>query len=108
MIIQNTRNYIAAFDSKNLQEVSQMLDEEVVLFDPANPEGLFGKVAVLKMIEEIFKQFEKLNFLAKNIFFDGDNAIIEFALELNEKKLQGVDIIVWNGNRIKELRAYLY
>ncbi len=105
---QNTKKYIAAFDSKNLSEVSQMLDQEVVLFDPANPNGLFGKEAVVKMIDDLFKQFKKINFVAKNIFFDDDVAVIEFSLELDEKNLQGVDIIAWNGNKIKELRAYLY
>ena len=48
-----------------------------------------------------------MDFSAKNIYQDGQTTIIEFILKLDDTVLTGTDIIEWEDNKMKELRAYL-
>ena len=107
-LINNTKEYIQAFDNKNLSLIEGFFNQDAMLFDPANPKGVKGKENIINMISDIFKDHDKLSFTDNNIFLDKDTTIIEFELSLGQKKLVGVDIIKWKEGKIKELRAYLY
>ena len=107
-LINNTKEYIKAFDGKNLSLIEDFFNQDAILFDPANPNGVKGKENIINMISGIFKEHDNLSFTDNNIFIDQDTAIIEFELNLGQKKLVGVDIIKWQEGKIKELRAYLY
>lgn len=105
-----TQDYVNAFNSKNLEKTSELIHADAILFDPANPNGIFGKENVIKMISNLFNDIEDLNFKAKHIFCDvaKDTSIIEFELIIDKKTLKGVDVVQWENNKIIELRAYLY
>jgi len=107
-LLNNTKEYIDAFDNKNLSLIEDFFNQDAVLFDPANPKGVKGKENIINLISDIFKEYDKLNFIHNNIFIDQDTTIIEFELNLGQKKLVGVDIIKWQEGKIEELRAYLY
>ncbi len=109
-IIDKTTEYIKAFDAKDLNTVCNMLDNNITLFDPANPNGILGINDVKAMIKNLFDNTNSLAFTASNIFIDSKKqvSIIEFTLKLDDKVLKGTDIIEWNKGVIKELRAYLY
>lgn len=107
MQVDQTEAYIEAFTSKNTDLLSGMLVDDFVLEDPVI-KRVEGKEASLKYMQELFNSCSKLEFSAKNIFStNSGETIIEFTLELDDVKLEGVDIIVWEGNKLKELRAYL-
>jgi ketosteroid isomerase-like protein len=106
MLKKLTENYIAAFSSKNLNAISEMLTEHFVLEDPV-VKKIEGKSAALECMSKMFEATKELNFRSKNIFQDGNSTIIEFILELDGVRLEGVDTIEWNGNLMSELRAYL-
>lgn len=101
-----TKQYIEAFNNKNLDEIAKLLDENFILQDPV-VKRIFGKNECLKAIENIFKSANKINFSAKNIYQDKDVTFIEFILTLDSLKLEGVDIIEWKDKKMVELRAYL-
>jgi ketosteroid isomerase-like protein len=103
---QLTKNYIAAFDAKDLARIEALLHEDFTLEDPAG--RFIGRDRVLAYIGEIFKTVKDLQFKARNIFLDGSRTIIEFSLTLDEKRLIGSDVIEWEGPKMKALRAYLY
>ena len=102
-----TEKYIAFFNDKNIDDTVALLHEDAVLTDPANQ--FTGKEEVSGEIKRIFESCEKLSFSAKNIFCDEreKTSIIEFTIDLDEVHLEGADIIQWQDNKIKELRAYL-
>lgn len=106
MLTERTRDYIDTFHKKDIDKLSDFFDQNISLFDPANDSGVFGKDNVLKMIRDLFTK--DISFVAKNIFMDGNNTIIEFFLKVDNQSLKGVDIIEWQDNKIKTLRAYLY
>lgn len=105
-ILDSTKSYIKAFDSKDLNTINELLDSNFVLEDPV-VKRIQGKQKCLDAIEDIFKQNENLSFKAVNIFIDNDTALIEFILILDSTKLKGVDILKWNKGKLMELRAYL-
>ena len=96
------------FNAKDLQGISDMLSDDFYLEDPV-VRHIDGKSDCLNAISNIFNSFSNLNFSAKNIYIDNKTSFIEFILILDEKRLEGVDIIEWNeDNKISALRAYLY
>jgi ketosteroid isomerase-like protein len=106
MLIERTKAYIDTFNNKDINKLSDFFDQDISLFDPANPLGVFGKDNVLRIIRELFTK--DISFVSKNIFVDGNNTIIEFSLKIDNQYLKGVDIIEWQDSKIKTLRAYLY
>ena len=106
MLKELTKNYIEAFDSKDLDRCAQLFTDEFALEDPV-VKRIEGKIEVLKAIKGIFDSCTKLDFSAKNIYQDGQTTIIEFTLKLDDTTLTGTDIIEWEDNKMKELRAYL-
>ncbi|WP_270969011.1 nuclear transport factor 2 family protein [Campylobacter upsaliensis] len=106
MLKNLTKAYIKAFNDRNLESVGALLDEDFILQDPA-VKRIEGKQKTLGAIESIFSSCKNLSFSAKNIYEDGQTTFIEFILKLDEVRLEGVDILEWQGDKIKELRAYL-
>lgn len=101
-----TKNYIKAFNDKNLEAVGGLLSENFTLCDPV-VKKITGKKACLEVVKGIFESCENLSFKAKNIFQDKDHTFIEFNLKLDENSFEGVDILRWQNGKIAELRAYL-
>jgi ketosteroid isomerase-like protein len=106
MLKELTKKYIEAFDSKNLDKCAELFTDDFALEDPV-VKRIERKVEVLKAIKGIFDSCTRLDFSAKNIYQDGQTTIIEFVLKLDDTVLTGTDIIEWENNKMKELRAYL-
>ncbi|MBT5491117.1 nuclear transport factor 2 family protein [bacterium] len=106
MLKELTQKYIESFTSKDLDKCAKLFTEDFVLEDPV-VKRIEGKEEVLKAIKGIFDSCTTLDFSAKNIYQDNQTTIIEFILKLDDAVLMGTDIIEWEGNKMKELRAYL-
>jgi ketosteroid isomerase-like protein len=106
MLKELTQKYIEAFDSKNLDKCAELFTDDFALEDPV-VKRIEGKKNVLEAIEGIFDSCNTLSFNAKNIYQDNQTTIIEFILKFDDTVLTGTDIIEWEDNKMKELRAYL-
>ena len=106
MLKELTQKYIEAFDSRDLERCAKLFSENFALEDPV-VKRIEGKENVLKAIKGIFDSCERLSFTAKNIYADNQTTIIEFVLKLDDTILTGTDILEWEDNKMKELRAYL-
>ncbi len=106
MLKELTKKYITAFGNKDLAILSELFLDTFALEDPV-VKRIEGKENVLKMIEGMFDSSNKLTFEAKNIYQDDKTTIIEFQLTLDDTILTGTDIIEWEDDKMKELRAYL-
>ncbi len=106
MLKELTKKYIEAFDSKDLDKCAELFIDDFALEDPV-VKRIEGKEEVLHAIKGIFDSCTTLDFSAKNIYQDNQTTIIEFVLKLDDTILTGTDIIEWEDNKMKELRAYL-
>lgn len=106
MLKELTQKYIDAFNNKDIKQVASLFTDDFALEDPV-VKRIKGKENVLKAIEGIFNSCQNLSFRAKNIYIDNQTSIIEFVLKLDDTELTGTDIIEWEKNKMKELRAYL-
>ena len=106
MLNELTQKYIEAFDSRDLERCTELFSENFALEDSV-VKRIEGKGNVLKAIKGIFDSCERLSFTAKNIYADNQTTIIEFVLKLDDTILTGTDILEWEDNKMKELRAYL-
>jgi len=101
-----TQKYIKAFDNKDLDAVSLLLTEKFALEDSV-VKRIEGQAKVLETMKGMFDSSNILDFSAKTIYQDNQTTIIEFVLKLDDTTLTGTDIIEWEDNKMKELRAYL-
>lgn len=106
MLKELAEKYIEAFNNKDLDKCAQLFTDDFALEDPV-VKRVEGKKEVLKTIKGIFDSCSTLDFNAKNIYQDENTTIIEFTLKLDDIVLSGTDIIEWENNKMKELRAYL-
>jgi|10_taG_2_1085330.scaffolds.fasta_scaffold09276_2 hypothetical protein len=102
-----TELYIRLFNEKKIDEVARLFHPDSILTDPLNSFNNINEIR--NEIDKIFNSCENLSFSAKNIFYDEDQqtSVIEFILDLDDIHLEGIDVIQWKDNKIKELRAYL-
>ncbi len=101
-----SRLYARFFHDKNIAGVRAMLAPDARLSDPTV--DLAGREAIEAFVAELFAKFAQLSFEPKKIVAEENASVIEFALELDGKKLVGTDVIEWAGQQIQALRAYLY
>ena len=106
MLKNLSEKYISVFTAKDLNGLAVLMDENFVLEDPL-VKRIEGKKLSLEAISKIFSGCNSLSFTAKNIFQDGNTTFIEFVLDLDETRLEGVDIIQWHDGKMLALRAYL-
>lgn len=106
-LLSETKAYVTAFDSKNINALERFFSNEFRLVDPAA--DIVGKRDVLDYIKGIFDSCKELSFSAKDIFVDGKTSIIEFELMIDGKYLVGTDVIKWDNNeQMISMFAYLY
>jgi len=106
MLKELTKDYVEVFNNKDLKKLELLFTDDFALEDPV-VKRIEGKNKVLEAIEGIFNSCTNLDFSAKNIYQDNQTTIIEFILKLDDTVLTGTDIIEWENNKMKELRAYL-
>lgn len=104
-LVNLTKLYIKAFSNKDLDFIHSIVDEGFILQDPV-VSRITGKSEALLVIKKIFADYDVINFNVKNIFVSNKTSVIEFILHLDNKVIEGVDIIEWNDNKMIELRAY--
>lgn len=101
-----TEDYIAAFDSCDLDQIAELLAAGFELTDP-DVMALTPKKKVLEYIKELFDTHESLSFEAHLILVDGDVSVIHFSLTLDSLVFDGVDIINWQEQKMTHMKAYL-
>jgi dTDP-glucose pyrophosphorylase len=106
LITARTRQYVTFFHQRNLAGLRALLTGGFALEDPTVGR-LEGKEAVLRYVGEIFQAHPRLTFTARGIVADASRSVIEFDLQLGDQLVRGTDVIEWEGDRLKELRAYL-
>lgn len=106
LIAARTSQYVTFFCQRNLAGVRALLTDDFALEDPVVGR-VEGKEAALRYIAGIFREHPGLGFTARRVIADAAGSAIEFELRLGERILKGVDVIEWQGDRIKELRAHL-
>jgi hypothetical protein len=108
-ILELTHLYVRAFDQRDLDTLSDLMDEDICLIDPAVE--IEDRDLVIDYVSDLYKSNSHLNFYATNIFADEAQrfSIIEFILELGNVKLRGTDHLYWSkDSRIEKLEAFLY
>jgi dTDP-glucose pyrophosphorylase len=105
-VAARTWQYVTFFNQRNLAGIRALLTDGFALED-STVGRVEGKAAALGYIGAIFKDRPDLSFVAQSVVADESRSVIEFELRLGTKLIKGVDVIEWDGDRIKKLRAYL-
>lgn len=106
-LIEKTKQYVTAFNNKDLDSAASLMDENFTLSDPG-VKGLSPRKDVVDFIKTIFDASgDEFRFEAKNVWQSDDHTFIEFQLDIGNDQLEGVDIIRWNDGKMVEMRAYL-
>lgn len=106
MLKDLTRAYVAAFNAKDEAGCAALMTDDFALEDPV-VKRIEGRSAAMEAVRGIFGSCQALSFVARNIYQDGNTTLIEFVLTIDGKVLTGIDLIEWQDDKMKELRAYL-
>lgn len=104
-LFELTTNYARVFGQRDLPGVARLLTDDVVLSEPA---GIFQGPAVLDFVRNLFETCPNLIFEPVHIHVVSDTiSVMEFRLDLGDRRFEGVDVLEWNGGRIRNIRAYV-
>lgn len=107
-IIELTIHYLKYFEEKNITELKNLFDDDIILFDPMIKE-VKGIGNVVKVNQDIFSSYESIRFTKRRIIVDQISNISVGELEIffDKKEIQVVDIIEFNNDgKIKKITAY--
>lgn len=105
-VINKYKNAFENLEIKNVQNLLNLVDENVMFEDPFNK--IIGKENFKKLLLEMFKKLQKPKFKVLNIFYKQDLTIIKwtFSCEILMKEIcfDGLsEVTVKNGKIIKHL-----
>lgn len=101
------RNYFAAFSNKDIDGLSSMFTDDVILKDWEN--SAQGRAVVLAVNKDIFDAVDTIEIKVINLAENPLNTLMFAEIEViinNDVKLNVVDIIKFNNGKISEILAY--
>ena len=106
-LIELTNKYFSVFSEKNIDVLSSMFSEDVVLRDWENSHQ--GKEAVVKANKAIFDSVKTIHVTTKNMVVGELEVAAEIEVNINdsEVRLLVTDVLSFNSElKIKSVRAY--
>lgn len=100
-----SQTFAGAFSQKNINDIGNLMHENFRLFDPVL-RNLSGRDNVLRAMQKDFNKFQDIQYIAKNIYQDGNTTIIDFEIRLDDILLRGVDIMKWEQEKMVSLDCY--
>lgn len=106
MLKSKVKEYFQAFESKNLNRLSNFFLKDIFLVDWENE--AYGIQDVLLIYEAIFKSAQKINICPVGIYVQGSIVIAEIFVNIDDHlPIKVVDIIEFSSSeKIKAIRAY--
>tara|TARA_Y100001978_G_C23386017_1_gene287790 strand:- start:22 stop:360 length:339 start_codon:yes stop_codon:yes gene_type:complete len=99
------KNYIEAFNRKDINFIREILTEDVCLKDWIV--NLNGMDNVINMFKEIFNNNDLLKIKLINLISDNDHFAAEIEIEISDKELlEVVDIFKFKNEKISSIKAY--
>jgi dTDP-glucose pyrophosphorylase len=105
-VVQRTYDYVAAFNSRNLDAIHGLMSPG---FELTDGNGKFiSRSSCCEYIKSLFDNKE-LILDVKNVISMGSTSVIEFSTLIGGKEAKGVDVIEWSKDPVmKCMRAYVY
>lgn len=105
-VLQKTYEYIAAFNSRNLESIHLLMSPN---FELTDGNGKFiSRSSCCEYIKSLFKN-QELILDVSNVFHFGSSSVIEFSTVIGGRRAVGVDVIEWSKDPVmKCMRAYVY
>ena len=82
--------------TRDMSILNELLAEDVVFRSPVAFHPYPGKQVVFFILSNVIQVFENFTYHREFISEDGNNVVLEFSAQVNDKKLKGVDMIQFN------------
>ena len=94
--------------SGNTEKLSTLIDQDCIFYSPVVFTPQEGKEITIKYLSAAALVFGDESFTYTKEIINESNACLEFELDLNNIKINGVDLISWNKeNKIIEFRVLI-
>lgn len=94
--------------TKNYQLLEEILDDNVIFYSPVVFTPQKGKEITKIYLSAAAEVFEGNSFSYVKELIKDNEAALEFELELDETKVNGVDLITWNHEKkITEFKVFI-
>ena len=94
--------------TKNYQLLEEILDDNVIFYSPVVFTPQKGKEITKIYLSAAAEVFEGNSFSYVRELIKDNEAALEFELELDEIKVNGVDLITWNSSKkITEFKVFI-
>ena len=95
-------------ESGGSEKLSDLIDKDCIFFSPVVFSPQEGKELTIKYLSAAALVFGDESFKYTKEIVNENNACLEFELELNGIKINGVDLISWNEeNKINEFKVLI-
>ncbi len=108
-ILDLAKDYFKAFETKDLNKLSDLFDDHIILYDPLVKE-IKSKEKVLTANKIIFDNSAEIKFLFKRLFVDqfSNTCIAELKIHFDGKLIEVIDLLEYSeAGKITKITAYL-
>lgn len=97
-----------AIENKDLVIITSLLADHVQLYSPVKHEPYVGKNSVITYLSGAFKAFINQSYRYAKCISAGNQAMLEFNLEIDGMRINGVEVISWTASgKIIEIKLML-
>ena len=97
-----------AVSTKNYQLLEEILDDTVIFYSPVTFTPQKGKAITKIYLSAAAEVFEGNSFSYVRQLIKENEALLEFELELDGVKVNGVDLITWNSSKkLTEFKVFI-
>lgn len=100
MTIENTKKSIARWhhmlEQRDMAILNELLADEVVFRSPVAYQPYAGKQVVFFILTNVIQVLENFSYHREFYAADGNNVVLEFSAQVEDKKLKGIDMIRFN------------
>ena len=90
----------------DVNALKEMLDDNAVFHSPVVHTPQEGKAIVFMYLASAFQVFKDSDFRYLREVVDGDTAVLEFAVTIDDIDINGVDMIRWNdAGKIEDFKV---
>ena len=101
-----TQQYVAAFNAKDINGISNLLAHDFTLNDPT-VRFLGPRHKAIEYVQKLFTDNPSLSFEMQDIVVEAPFSVLHFRLELQINTYDGIDLIKWDDKKIQSIHAYL-
>ena len=110
-LVKLTTDWNDAWNSRDAEKLASFFGDSGTYYEPDLPKAVSGKNGLAAVAQRTWDEWPSVKFEMVSVTMDAPRVALEWRTTATHKsgkevQLEGVDVLTWDGNKIREARVY--